>query len=345
MDMSISSLLALTIKQNASDLHLSAQCIPMVRIDGQLRKLEFKELSSEQIKCVIFSIMTSKQKEQFIENRDIDFGYECSELGRFRVNCFFQSRGYSAVFRVIPNAIPSLDELSLPGVISDFLNSTQGLILVTGPTGSGKSTTLASIMDHINQTKSCHVITIEDPVEFKHLPKMSLIQQRELGRDTLSFHSALKAALREDPDVLLIGEIRDLESIRLALTAAETGHLVLASLHTRSAAKTVDRIVDVFSGEEQTRVRVQLSEVLMGVISQRLYPLDAGGRIGCYEIMLNTAAIGNLIREGRTAQIESAIQSGRHVGMITLEQAKQQLISQGICLKEKTEDPLNYSLY
>ncbi len=331
MDISISTLLALAVELKASDLHLSANCPPMVRIDGQLRKLEFDEISAEKIKSLVFSIMTSDQQEKFITHKDIDFGYTDHGLGRFRVNCFIQLRGCSAVFRVIADTVPDIDQLNLLDIIySDFIYREQGLILVTGPTGSGKSTTLSAMINHINQTTEKHIITIEDPVEFIHHPKQSLIQQREVGSNTLTFHSALKAALREDPDIILIGELRDLESMRLALTAAETGHLVLASLHTQSAPKTVDRIVDVFPAEEQTRARVQLAESLTGVISQRLYPLETGGRVGCYEVMVNTPAISNLIREGKTSQIESAIQSGRQFGMQTLHQAKQLLIEQGI---------------
>lgn len=331
MDISISTLLALAVELKASDLHLSANCSPMVRIDGQLRKLEFDEISTAKIKSLLFSIMTAEQQEEFLVHQDIDFGYTDPGLGRFRVNCFLQLRGYSAVFRVISDTVPDFEQLNLPEIVSsDFIHRKQGLILVTGPTGSGKSTTLSAMINHLNQTIEKHIITIEDPVEFIHHPKRSLIQQREVGSNTLTFHDALKAALREDPDIILIGELRDLDSMRLALTAAETGHLVFASLHTQSAAKTVDRIVDVFPAEEQTRARVQLAESLTGVIAQRLYPVVTGGRVGCYEVMVNTPAISNLIREGKTSQIESAIQSGRQFGMQTLHQAKEQLIEQGI---------------
>lgn len=331
MDISISTLLACAVKYKASDLHLSASCSPMVRIDGRLRKLEFPELSSERIKSLLFSIMTSTQQDILVAEKELDFGYSHPELGRFRINAFEQLRGYSAVFRLIAAKVPKLEELHLPDVVgSELLQRKQGLILVTGPTGSGKSTTLSAMIDHLNRMTAKHIITIEDPIEFVHQPDKSLVQQREVGHHTSHFHSALKAALREDPDIILVGELRDLDSMRLALTAAETGHLVMASLHTQSAAKTVARIVDTFPVEEQARVRVQLSESLAAVISQRLYPLNAGGRIGCYEIMINTPAVSNLIREGQTSQIESAMQSGRQFGMVTLSQAKTNLIEQGV---------------
>ncbi|MCE0494130.1 type IV pilus twitching motility protein PilT [Vibrio salinus] len=340
--MSISTLLACAVKYKASDLHLSANCSPMVRIDGRLRKLEFDELAPEKIKSLLFSIMTDEQKADIEACKEMDFGFSHDEIGRFRVNIFRQLRGYSGVFRLITDTIPDLKQLRLPEIIlSDFINRKQGLVLVTGPTGSGKSTTLTAMIHHVNQTMEKHIITIEDPIEFVHQSELSLVQQREIGTDTLNFHAALKAALREDPDIIFVGELRDLDSMRLALTAAETGHLVLASLHTQSASKTVDRIVDVFPSREQARVRVQLSESLAGVVSQRLCALQGGGRIGCYEVMVNTPAVSNLIREGNTSQIESAIQAGRQFGMMTLDQAKQEILNTGIALSS-TEIQTNF---
>ncbi|MDC0611116.1 type IV pilus twitching motility protein PilT [Vibrio sp.] len=332
MGITLETLLTSAVKNNASDLHLSANCCPMVRIDGQLRKLEFPEISKDEVKTLLFSLLSVEQQERLDKEKDIDFACSFAGIGRFRVNCFTQVRGLSAVFRTISDSVPESSDLNIPDVVLSLASSSQGLLLVTGPTGSGKSTTLASLIDRINREQNKHIVTIEDPIEFTHKSHHCLVHQREIGSDAISFERALKAVLREDPDIIMIGELRDLQTMRLALTAAETGHLVLASLHTQSAARTVDRIVDVFPAEEQGRVKSQLADTLLGVISQRLLRLSGGGRIGCFETMVTTPAISNLIREGRTVQIESAIQSGRQMGMQTLSQAEEILRLSGIQL-------------
>lgn len=327
--MEITELLAFAVKNNASDLHLSAGMPPMIRVDGDMRRIDVPALDHKEVHRLTYDIMNDKQRKNYEEFLETDFSFEIPDLSRFRVNVFNQSRGAGAVFRSIPSKVLSLEELSAPSIFKDISENPRGIVLVTGPTGSGKSTTLAAMIDYINTNRSDHIITIEDPIEFVHRSKKSLINQREVYRDTLGFSQALRSALREDPDVILVGEMRDLETIRLALTAAETGHLVFGTLHTTSAAKTIDRVVDVFPGEEKEMVRSMLSESLRAVISQTLLKKDNGGRIAAHEIMLCTPAIRNLIRESKIAQMYSAIQTGRSVGMQTLDQCLQELVQKG----------------
>ncbi len=325
--MDITELLAFTVQHGASDLHISAGLPPMIRVDGDIRRINLPALSADQAQKLIYDIMGDKQRKDFEEFLETDFSFELPGVARFRVNAFHQGRGASAAFRQIPTEILTLDDLKAPAVLKDVVNAPNGLILVTGPTGSGKSTTLAAMIDHINSTKQHHILTIEDPVEFVHQSKKCLIQQREVHRDTLGFAEALRSALREDPDTILVGEMRDLETIRLAITAAETGHLVFGTLHTNSAAKTIDRIIDVFPAGEKSMIRTMLSESLRAVISQTLLKKTGGGRIAAHEILITNPAIRNLIREDKVPQIYSAIQTGRNVGMQTLDQCLQELVS------------------
>ncbi|MEO0227852.1 MAG: type IV pilus twitching motility protein PilT [candidate division WOR-3 bacterium] len=326
----IKKLLKYTINSNASDLHLSAGSPIMMRVYGSMKKLNESEVSAEVIRELIFDIIDEEQKTSLEKEKEIDFSLHIPEIGRFRVNIFHQRQGLGAVFRVIPEKIPNMKDIGLPGVIQELIDLDYGLILVTGPTGSGKSTTLASMIDYINTNKDGHIITIEDPIEFIHTSKNCIVNQREVGSNTHSFSQALRSALREDPDYILVGEMRDLETISLALTAAETGHLVFATLHTSSAAKTVTRIIDVFPTDQQDRIRVQLSESLQGVIAQRLYPRkDAPGRVAAFEILIATQAVRNLIREQKVYQIESVIQTGKQFGMQDMEQSKRKLVSEG----------------
>jgi twitching motility protein PilT len=327
--MNLQNLLQQCVERRASDLHLSSGAPAMLRVDGDLIALSDGVLSHDDIHPALMSIMSSAQQAGFIQTLECDFAFELANVSRFRVNVFHQARGVSAVFRVIPHHIPSLQSLQAPAIFSELMQRTRGLVLVTGPTGSGKSTTLAAMLHALNQTAQKHIITIEDPIEFVHTSNQCLIQQREVGVHTHSFANALRAALREDPDVILVGELRDLETIRLAITAAETGHLVLGTLHTSSAAKTMDRIVDVFPAQEKEMVRSMLSESLNAVISQVLCKRkDAEGRIAAYEVMVGTPAVRNLIREGKVAQLHSVIQTGRAVGMQTLEQSLAALAQQ-----------------
>ncbi|CAH0527024.1 type IV pilus twitching motility protein PilT [Vibrio hippocampi] len=328
--MDITELLAFSVKHNASDLHLSAGVSPMVRIDGEVRKLGIPELDHSEVHKLIFDIMTDKQRSEYEQHLETDFSFEVPNVGRFRVNAFNQSRGCSAVFRTIPTEIPSLEQLNAPDKFTEIANLERGLVLVTGPTGSGKSTTLAAMVDHINQHHNKHILTIEDPIEFVHHNKKCLINQREVHRDTHSFQNALRSALREDPDIILVGELRDQETISLALTAAETGHLVFGTLHTSSAAKTIDRIIDVFPGQDKGMVRSMLSESLRAVIAQKLLKRVGGGRVACHEVMIATPAIRNLIREDKVAQMYSIIQTGAANGMQTMEQHAKTLLSQGL---------------
>lgn len=324
--MDITELLAFGIKNNASDLHLSAGMPPMIRVDGDMRRLDVPALEHKEVHALVYDIMNDKQRKNYEEYFETDFSFDIPGMARFRVNVFTQDRGAGAVFRVIPAKVITLEELNAPSIFKDIADNPRGIVLVTGPTGSGKSTTLAAMIDYVNTNRSDHIITIEDPIEFVHKSKKSLINQREVHRDTLGFSEALRSALREDPDVILVGEMRDLETIRLALTAAETGHLVFGTLHTSSAAKTIDRIVDVFPGEEKDMVRAMLSESLRAVISQTLLKKNLGGRIAAHEIMICTPAIRNLIREAKVAQMYSTIQTGRAVGMQTLDQCLQELV-------------------
>ena len=344
--MDVSELLIFGVKQKASDVHISAGEPPIMRIHGELRKLETPPLTSEQVHKMIYEVLNDRQRKVFEETKELDFSISLGEYGRFRVNCFFQQRGESAVFRTIPNRIYSFEELGLPRTLRQIAKNRRGMVLVTGPTGSGKSTTLAAIVNHINNDRKDHIITIEDPIEFLHTSINCLINQRELLAHTHSFANALRSALREDPDVILVGEMRDLETIQLALTAAETGHLVFATLHTTGAAKTIDRIIDVFPAEQQAQIRTQFSETLQAVISQRLFKRrDGAGRVAAIEIMVGTPAIRNLIREGKVSQIQSIMQAGQKYGMITMEASLKELISRRIIAPEEAEGILEETLY
>lgn len=327
----IDQLFTLMQQQGASDLHLSTGSPPCLRLHGEMVKLQYHDMSNEECQALIFEILSEKHRNQFIENWELDCSYSLPGIGRFRVNVFMQRLGIGAAFRIIPEKIKTIKELQLPESLLEIVNCSKGLILVTGPTGSGKSTTLAALIHHINSREQAHILTVEDPIEFVHPSIKSLINQREVHGHTKSFSTALKAALREDPDIILVGEMRDLETISLAMTAAETGHLVFGTLHTNNAAKTVDRIIDVFPQEQQAQVRVMLSESLRGVIAQCLLPTaDGKGRVGCVEVLMNTHAVGNLIREGKTFQIPSIMQTGRNQGMITFEMYAQDLVRRGL---------------
>ncbi|MCS7101012.1 MAG: type IV pilus twitching motility protein PilT [Burkholderiaceae bacterium] len=329
--MDISELLAFSVKNKASDLHLSAGLPPMIRVHGDVRRINLPPLEHKDVHAMIYDIMNDSQRKMFDENLECDFSFDLPGLARFRVNAFMQDRGAAAVMRTIPSRVLSLEELQAPRVFADFALKPRGLVLVTGPTGSGKSTTLAAMIDHVNNNLYGHVLTIEDPIEFVHESRKCVINQREVGPHTLSFSNALRSALREDPDVILVGELRDLETIRLALTAAETGHLVFGTLHTSSAAKTIDRIVDVFPAAEKEMVRAMLSESLVAVISQALLKIkDGSGRVAAHEIMVGTPAIRNLIRENKVAQMYSMIQTGSQYGMQTLDQCLMDLVRRNI---------------
>jgi twitching motility protein PilT len=335
--MDIAELLAFSVKNKASDLHLSAGLPPMIRVDGDVRRINIPALEHKQVHSLIYDIMSDKQRRDYEEFYECDFSFEIPGLARFRVNSFNQNRGAGAVFRTIPSEVLTLDDLGCPKIFRELIEQPQGLILVTGPTGSGKSTTLAAMVDHVNKNEYGHILTIEDPIEFVHTSQKCLINQREVHRDTHGFNEALRSALREDPDYILVGELRDLETIRLALTAAETGHLVFGTLHTSSAAKTIDRVVDVFPAAEKEMVRAMLSESLRAVISQTLMKRVGGGRIAAHEIMIGTPAIRNLIREGKIAQMYSAIQTGQGQGMQTLDQCLQELVAKGVVSREEAK--------
>ena len=326
----IAGLLARGIEQGASDLHLAAGLPPMLRVDGDLRRLAAPALAPRQLEAALHGIMTGRQRQEFESLLEADFSIEMDGSGRFRVNAFRQHRGPAAVFRAIPSAVPAMADLGMGEVFAEISLKPRGLVLVTGPTGSGKSTTLAAMVDFVNDNRRGHILTIEDPIEFVHTSKRCLVNQRELHRDTRDFARALRSALREDPDVILVGELRDLETIRLALTAAETGHLVFGTLHTVSACKTIDRVVDVFPAQEQAAVRAMLSESLQAVISQTLLKRVGGGRVAAHEIMLGTPAIRNLVREGKVAQMYSAIQTGAASGMQTLDNCLRELVARGL---------------
>jgi twitching motility protein PilT len=334
----IDKLFKFLVDNGGSDLHLSAGSPPIVRIHGEMQQTERPPLSPQEVQTLVFEILNEKQKRQFIESWELDCSYHLNGVGRFRVNVFMQRRGLGAVFRVIPEKILSAQELNLPASLLNMIDTPRGLIVVTGPTGSGKSTTLAALIDEINRTRKEHILTIEDPIEFVHENKVALINQREVSSHTKSFASALKAALREDPDVILVGEMRDLETISLAMTAAETGHLVFGTLHTNSAAKTVDRIIDVFPDSQQAQVRTMLSESLRGVIAQTLFArADKPGRVAALEILQSTHAIANLIREGKTFQIPSAMQVGGEHGMMTFETHLNKLVGEGKVSKDDAD--------
>jgi twitching motility protein PilT len=333
--MDIAQLLAFGVKQGASDLHLSSGLPPMIRVDGDIRRINVPEMDHKQVHDMIYDIMSDKQRKDYEEFLETDFSFEIPGLARFRVNAFNHNRGAGGVFRTIPSKILSLEDLGAPKIFQDISEYPRGIVLVTGPTGSGKSTTLAGMVDYKNDSEYGHILTVEDPIEFVHESKKCLVNQREVHRDTLGFNEALRSALREDPDTILVGEMRDLETIRLALSAAETGHLVFGTLHTSSAAKTIDRIVDVFPAAEKSMVRSMLSESLKAVISQTLMKKIGGGRVAAHEIMLGTPAIRNLIREDKVAQMYSAIQTGQNVGMQTLDQNLKGLLAQGVVAKEE----------
>jgi twitching motility protein PilT len=331
----LDELLTMMKQQQASDLHLSSGSAPYVRVHGEMVKLNYREVANDVCQSLIFQILTDKQKELFFENWELDFSYPLPNVGRFRVNVFMQRMGVAAVFRLIPEKAQTIEELGLPEQLLDLLDASEGIVLVTGPTGSGKSTTLASMIHSINMSRPAHVITIEDPIEFVHQNQKALISQREVSSHTKSFHAALRAALREDPDIILVGEMRDLETISLAVTAAETGHLVLATLHTNNAVKTVDRIIDAFPDSQQAQIRTMLSESLRGVVAQALLPTADGlGRVPVVEILVNVPGVANLIREEKTFQLHSMMQTGRSFGMVTFDTAVNDLIRQGIITSE-----------
>jgi twitching motility protein PilT len=337
--LTIQELLRFTAEAGASDLHVSAGSHPMVRVNGRMKRLNLPILSVEEMENLVFSVMNESQKELFIRNLEIDFSTKLSNDVRFRVNAFNQINGIAAAFRVIPNEIKQYEELHLPEVLKKLTTKEKGLILVTGPTGSGKSTTLATMIDSVNDNRACHIITIEDPIEFVHRSKNSLINQRELGHDTWSFTAALRSALREDPDVILVGEMRDLETVSLALTAAETGHLVFATLHTGSCTKSIDRVIDMFPKEQQQQVRSMLSESLEAVVAQTLLPTkDGKGRVPAVEIMIANAAVRNLIREEKTYQIPSVIQAGSKEGMQTRDQSLYNLVMNNLVERTIAEE-------
>jgi len=326
----IAQLLTFAVKQGASDLHLSAGVEPMIRVDGDMKRINLPALEHKQVHAMLYDIMNDKQRKAWDEFLETDFSFEIPGLARFRVNAFTQSRGAGGVFRTIPSKILSLEDLNCPPIFKDIAETPRGLVLVTGPTGSGKSTTLAAIINHINENDYGHILTVEDPIEFVHPSKKCLINQREVHRDTLGFNEALRSALREDPDVILVGEMRDLETIRLALTAAETGHLVFGTLHTTSAAKTIDRVVDVFPAAEKDMVRAMLSTGLRAVIAQTLLKRATGGRVAAHEILIGTPAVRSLIKENKIAQMYSAIQTGSKDGMQTLDQCLKDLVRRNI---------------
>lgn len=328
---SIDELFRVMVEQGASDLHLTTGAPPILRLHGGMVPMNYRELSAQDVQGLLFEIISEKQKKAFIEKWELDFAYNIQGVGRFRCNVFMQRKGLGAVFRVIPEKIKGAKDLGLPPGILDLINCDRGLVLVTGPTGSGKSTTLAALIDHINENEDSHIITVEDPIEFVHENKKSLINQREVGSHTKSFANALKAALREDPDIMLVGEMRDLETISLALTAAETGHLVFGTLHTNNASKTIHRIIDVFPSEQQAMIQTMLAESLRGVIAQTLFKrADRPGRIAAYEVLKNTKAVSNMIREGKIHQIFSTMQTSMNQGMITFDKYIDGLVQKNI---------------
>lgn len=335
--MDVTELLVFGVEQGASDCHLSAGEPPMIRIHGDLKKLDHPAMSREEVHALIYDIMGDAQRKTFEETHECDFSFEMGAIARFRVNVFLQRKGEAAVFRTIPTKIQTLDELGMPPILRQLCDKEKGLILVTGPTGSGKSTTLAAMVDDLNSTYEGHILTIEDPVEFVHQSKKCLVNQRELGPHTYSFANALRAALREDPDVILVGEMRDLETIQLALTAAETGHIVFGTLHTSSAPKTVDRIIDVFPPSQQSQIRAQFAESIEAVITQTLLKKKGGGRTAALEIMTGTTAVRNLIREGKIHQIPGTMQVSQKDGMQTMDMALVNLINRGIITREEAQ--------
>ena len=332
----LDDLFKIMVNSNASDLHLTSGTPPALRVHGSIQTLNYRSLTHDECQALIYELLTEDQIVNFEKNWELDCSYSVEDLGRFRCNIFKQRKGIGAVFRYIPSQVQTLQELNMPQAVRDIIKAKKGLICVTGPTGSGKSTTLAAIIDHLNKTESAHILTVEDPIEFVHENKKSIINQREVSSHTKSFSSALKAALREDPDIILVGEMRDLETISLAMTAAETGHLVFGTLHTMSAAKTVDRIIDSFPEEQQSQIRVMLSESLQAVISQTLLKTaDGSGRVAALEIMINNNAIQNLIREGKTFQIKSTMQTSLGLGMQTMDSSVEKLVASGLVDKSE----------
>ncbi|MGH1467483.1 MAG: type IV pilus twitching motility protein PilT [Bdellovibrionales bacterium] len=334
----IDELFKIMVQQGASDLHITTGEPPYFRISGEMARSQHKVLSNDELKALIFEILTERQRAKFAKEWELDCSYSLNGYGRFRCNIFMQRRGLGAVFRAIPDKIMTIEDLKLPKSLAELCQVHKGLIVVTGATGSGKSTTLAALIDHMNKTQTKHILTVEDPIEFVHLSQQSLINQREVESHTKSFASALKAALREDPDVILVGEMRDLETIQLAITAAETGHLVFGTLHTNTAVRTIDRIVDVFPAGQQKQIQTMLAESLRAVIAQNLLPRVGGGRVAAIEVLVNNTAVSNLIREGKTFQIPSAMQTGRAEGMFTMQHYVQQLLDQGL-ISDSTAAP------
>ncbi len=344
--MDITELLAFGVEQGASDCHLSAGEPPMLRVNGDLKKLDHAPLAKEQVHDLIYDIMSDAQRKTFEETHECDFSFELGAIARFRVNVFMQRKGEGAVFRTIPSKVITLEELGMPPILKQLCEKEKGLILVTGPTGSGKSTTLAAMVDFINNSFEGHILTVEDPIEFVHESKKCLVNQRELGPHTGSFANALRAALREDPDIILVGEMRDLETIQLALTAAETGHIVFGTLHTSSAPKTVDRVIDVFPPAQQAQIRAQFAESVEAVITQTLLKKKTGGRVAALEIMIGTTAIRNLIREGKIHQIPGTMQVSQKDGMQTMDMALQNLVARGVVTKEEAQSKsMNANLF
>ena len=335
--MDITQLLAFAIDQNASDFHLSTGEPPMLRIHGDLKKLDIPHLTREEVHNLVYDIMNDSQRKVFEQTHECDFSFELSTVGRFRVNVFLQRKGEAAVFRSIPTKILTLDELGMPPILKQLCDKEKGLVLVTGPTGSGKSTTLAGMIDHLNNEFEGHILTIEDPIEFVHNSKKCLVNQRELGPHTYSFANALRAALREDPDIVLVGEMRDLETIQLALTAAETGHLVFGTLHTSSAPKTVDRVIDVFPPTQQAQIRAQFAESIQAVVTQTLVKKKSGGRVAALEIMTGTTAVRNFIREAKIHQLPGTIQVSQKDGMQTMDMSLQALVARGLVTMEEAQ--------
>ncbi|KIV52820.1 type IV pilus twitching motility protein PilT [Aneurinibacillus migulanus] len=340
-ELDINKLLRYAFEKRASDLHITSGSAPIFRLDGELRRLDVSPLMPPDTEAIAREVMGEELFQSFKDEGEADFSYGIAGVSRFRVNAYHQRKSISLVFRVIPTEIPTLEKLNMPKILEKLCHKPQGLVLVTGPTGSGKSTTLAAMLDYINRNMRKHIITLEDPIEYLHRHKSCIVNQREIGFDTVDFATGLRASLRQDPDVILVGEMRDLETISTAITAAETGHLVFATLHTPDAPQTIDRIIDVFPGPQQPQMRIQLASVLLSVVSQRLFPKVGGGRIAATEILVNTPAVSNLIRMEKVHQIRSIMQTGREMGMHTLEMSINELIAQGALMKETVKNYLN----